>query len=67
MSDQTQDQYPNSYEGIFQIIERLLGPDGCPWDREQTHDSLKRQFLEESYELVEAIEEGREDVDGGSL
>ena len=39
----------------------LRSPDGCPWDREQTADSLKHLFLEECYELVEAIEEGDSD------
>src|SRR5919198_5551933 len=37
---------------------RLRGPDGCPWDREQTHASLARHLVEESYELLDAIEEG---------
>ncbi|MCI0438371.1 MAG: nucleoside triphosphate pyrophosphohydrolase [Chloroflexi bacterium] len=57
MSDRPQDQFPHSYEGLLQLIERLRGPDGCPWDREQTRESLKRQLIEECYELVEAIEE----------
>ena len=50
--------YPHTYEGLDQLVRRLRGPDGCPWDREQTHDSLKEKLLEECYELVEAIEEG---------
>ena len=50
--------YPHTYEGLDQLVRRLRGPDGCPWDREQTHDSLKGKLLEECYELVEAIEEG---------
>src|SRR6266498_1184143 len=37
---------------------RLRGPGGCPWDREQTHASLARHLVEESYELLDAIEEG---------
>ncbi len=41
---------------LRQIVARLRGPDGCPWDREQTHESLKPHLLEESYELLEAIE-----------
>ncbi|AKJ64534.1 nucleoside triphosphate pyrophosphohydrolase [Kiritimatiella glycovorans] len=43
------------------IMARLRAPDGCPWDREQTLDSIKGNLIEESYELVEAIEEGRRD------
>ncbi len=50
--------YPGTFDGVAQILQRLRGPDGCPWDREQTRDSLKSQFLEEAYELIEAIEQG---------
>ena len=39
-------------------MARLRGPDGCPWDRKQTHESLKPHLLEETYELLEAIDEG---------
>ena len=39
------------------IIEELRGPDGCPWDKEQTHESLLPYFLEETYEVIESIEE----------
>ena len=35
-----------------------MGPGGCPWDREQTHQSLKRNLLEECYEVMEAIDSG---------
>ena len=51
------EQYPGTYQGLIQLIERLRGPGGCPWDREQTPESLKRLFLEECYELIEAIEQ----------
>lgn len=40
------------------IIQRLRGEDGCPWDRQQTLDSLKPHLIEESYELAEAIDSG---------
>ena len=53
----SQEHYPSTYDGLLQLVERLRGRDGCPWDREQTHDSLKRVFLEECYELVEAVEQ----------
>ena len=49
--------YPSTYDGLLQLLQDLRGPDGCPWDREQTSDSLKRQFLEECYELLEAIDQ----------
>jgi XTP/dITP diphosphohydrolase/ATP diphosphatase len=39
-----------------QIMARLRGPDGCPWDREQTFDTIKRHTLEETYEVFDAIE-----------
>lgn len=41
-----------------EIIEKLRAPDGCPWDREQTHESLKKHLIEEAYEAADAIEEG---------
>lgn len=40
------------------IIRILRSPDGCPWDREQTHESIRRNLLEEAYEAAEAIDEG---------
>jgi tetrapyrrole methylase family protein/MazG family protein len=43
---------------LLEIMARLRGKKGCPWDREQTRDSLKPYIIEEAYELVEAIEEG---------
>ena len=50
--------FPSSFDGLRQLTDRLRGPDGCPWDREQTPETLKHLFLEECYELIEAIEEG---------
>src|ERR1700734_4551381 len=38
------------------IMARLRGPEGCPWDREQTFDSIKKHTLEETYEVFDAIE-----------
>ena len=46
------------YEDLLRIMELLRAPGGCPWDREQTHESLRRNFLEESCEVVEAIDRG---------
>jgi MazG family protein len=40
---------------LIEIVERLRAPDGCPWDREQTHESLRSALVEECYEVVEAI------------
>ncbi|WP_206811382.1 bifunctional methyltransferase/pyrophosphohydrolase YabN [Paradesulfitobacterium ferrireducens] len=51
---------PNSesytYGRLVEIMEILRSPDGCPWDREQTHVSLKPYVIEEAYEVIEAIE-----------
>ena len=46
---------------MLEVIEALRAPDGCPWDREQTHRSLRPYLLEETYELLEAIEAGNTD------
>jgi tetrapyrrole methylase family protein/MazG family protein len=46
----------SSLDHLVKIVDRLLGPGGCPWDQAQTHDSLKKYLLEESYEVIEAIE-----------
>jgi tetrapyrrole methylase family protein / MazG family protein len=43
-------------EGIAYIVARLLGPGGCPWDREQTHQSLRPELLEEAHEVLEALD-----------
>lgn len=50
-------RYPSTFNGLLQLVQHLRSPDGCPWDREQTRNSLKRLFLEECYELVDAIEQ----------
>ena len=46
-----------AFSHLVDLMAHLRGPDGCPWDREQTHDSLKRNLLEESYEVLEAIDQ----------
>lgn len=43
---------------LVQVMDRLRSPGGCPWDAEQTHETLVRFALEETYELVDAIENG---------
>jgi len=48
---------------LIAVMDRLRSPGGCPWDAEQTHESLARHAIEEAYELAEAIEAGtREDL-----
>lgn len=46
------------YSDLCTIMERLRAPDGCPWDKEQTHASIKGDLIEECYELCDAIDEG---------
>ena len=50
------------FNDLLQVVETLRGENGCPWDREQTHQSLKSDFIEECYELVDAIQ--NDDIDG---
>lgn len=54
--------YPEGVSAIFEIARRLRAPDGCPWDREQTPASLRPYLLEETYELLEAIDRNHDDV-----
>src|SRR6185295_9615567 len=52
---------------LVELIARLRAPGGCPWDREQTHESLKPMLLEEAYEVIEAIDEGNDEEFKGEL
>ncbi len=52
---------------LVALIARLRAPGGCPWDREQTHESLKPMLLEEAYEVIEAIDDGDDDELTGEL
>ena len=45
-------------EDLLNVMARLRAPDGCPWDREQDHRTLRRHAIEEVYELIDAIEAG---------
>jgi tetrapyrrole methylase family protein / MazG family protein len=55
------------FSELVELISRLRAPGGCPWDREQTHESLKPMMLEEAYEVVEAIDEGNDEEFVGEL
>jgi MazG family protein len=48
-----------SLTGLVELMQTLLGPDGCPWDREQTLESLRPYVVEEAYEVVDAIDGGK--------
>ena len=51
-----------AFQQLVDIMAKLRSPDGCPWDKEQTHDSLKPYLLEEAYEVLETLDDG--DFDG---
>jgi MazG family protein len=52
------------FQAFVELIARLRGPGGCPWDREQTHASLKPNVIEEAYEVAEAIDQGDPELAG---
>ncbi|OGU14640.1 MAG: nucleoside triphosphate pyrophosphohydrolase [Geobacteraceae bacterium GWC2_53_11] len=47
----------HTFDDLLDIMRKLRAPGGCPWDAEQTHESLTRYLLEETYEVIEAIDE----------
>ncbi len=51
-------EYPPTFDGVLAVQERLLSPDGCPWDRRQTPLSLRDMLREECHELLDAIASG---------
>ena len=57
-------EYKDSYtaQDLVSIVALLRAPGGCPWDREQTHESIKKNFIEETYEVIEAI--NQQNIDG---
>ena len=48
----------NSVDPLVKVMDTLLSPEGCPWDRQQTHQTLKKYLIEETYEVLDAIDEG---------
>ena len=54
----TREENVQKLREMLEVVEALRAPDGCPWDREQTHLTLRPYLLEETYELLEAIESG---------
>ena len=51
----------SQFTTLVDIIAKLRAPDGCPWDKKQTHASLRENLLEECYEVLEALDEGNSD------
>ena len=48
----------DSFNRLYEVIKTLISPDGCPWDSVQTPESMKKYLVEETFEALEAIEEG---------
>jgi len=67
MNESEHEEAGKAFEELVRIIDRLRSPGGCPWDREQTHESLKPMMIEEAYEAVEAIDLGDDDELVGEL
>ena len=70
MSDIPQPNYDSTgaqFERLVEIMRTLRSTDGCPWDREQTHATLKPYLLEEAYEALEAIDARNDDELCGEL
>ena len=63
MSDDLNPVRGESLVELVAVMDRLRSPGGCPWDAQQTHESLVEYMVEEAYEAVEAIESG-DDVAG---
>ncbi len=61
LSEKEEEELSLAFTDFYRIIKTLRGPDGCPWDRTQTPESLAPNLIEESYELVEAID--NDDID----
>ena len=55
------DKLAEQFIKLIDIVEKLRGPDGCPWDKEQTPASLLPYFLEETYEVIESIDQSNWD------
>ncbi|MCB0357897.1 MAG: nucleoside triphosphate pyrophosphohydrolase, partial [Bdellovibrionales bacterium] len=51
----------NTFASLTEVVKILRGPDGCPWDKEQTHQTLTQYAIEEAFELAEAIDTGSRD------
>ncbi len=56
MDSETNHDFPSTFDGLLQLVKRLREPGGCPWDREQTRQTMKRYVMEECFELIDAME-----------
>ena len=57
-------EFKDSYDvrDLVEIMRILRAPGGCPWDAEQTHESIKKNLIEETYEVIEAINKNDKDA-----
>lgn len=55
--DENESLRQRSFERLHEIVAVLRSPEGCPWDREQTHQSIRKNLIEETYEVIETIDE----------
>ncbi|HEX2770210.1 MAG TPA: MazG nucleotide pyrophosphohydrolase domain-containing protein, partial [Geobacteraceae bacterium] len=53
--------HDNAFRKLVSLMAALRGPEGCPWDRKQTPESLKPFLVEECYEVIDALDEGNPD------
>lgn len=51
----------SSFQDLIELMRKLRSKDGCPWDKEQNHVSLKSHLIEETYEVIDAIDSGNPD------
>ncbi len=56
--DQIEKKEQSKLDELIEVMAVLRAPGGCPWDAEQTHESLIKYLVEETYELIDAIESG---------
>ena len=56
VDSETGPDFPATFDGLLQLVKRLREPGGCPWDREQNRQTMKRYVMEECFELIDAME-----------
>jgi MazG family protein len=59
MNDERRDEIGRAFVELVEVMRRLRAPDGCPWDRAQTLQTLKTYLIEEAYEVLDAIDSGK--------
>ncbi len=57
----SEDKSTTLFHDLVELMRKLRSKDGCPWDKEQSHASLKPHLIEEAYEVIDAIDSGNPD------